>query len=57
MRFARLLTVISILSLPLVVGCGFGSVSGPVADHDSIAAYVAENPNSDAGTEPEGGDK
>lgn len=56
MRLAQVLTLFALFALPTMVGCGRGSSTAPVADQDGIAAYVAANPNSDAGTEPEGGE-
>lgn len=50
----NLLLVVVLLAIPLV-GCGSGG-SGNVADPDDIAEYVANNPQSDSATEPEGGD-
>lgn len=49
-RFVALTTI----TLALVAGCQ-KSGTQPVAEHDDIAAYVAEHPDGDGGTEPEGG--
>ncbi len=57
MKFAKLIAFLALFALPWVTGCGGkGSGTGPVVEQDEIAAYVAENPDSDAGTDVEGGD-
>jgi len=57
MKYVKRVACLAILVLPFVAGCGGGGEGGTVADGDDIASYVAANPESDAGTETEGGDE
>ena len=49
--------LMAILVVPFLVGCGGSGGAAPAVDGNDIAAYVNQNPNSDAGTEVEGGDQ
>ena len=58
MKYAKRMTCLAILVFPLMTGCSSGGgAAGTVAEGDDIASYVAANPDSDAGTEVEGGDQ
>ena len=44
------------LLIPIMSGCSRKGDLATVADQSEIGAYVTSNPDSDAGTEPEGAD-
>ena len=53
----KYILLMAILVVPFLAGCADSGGTAPVADGGDIAAYVNANPNSDAGTEVEGGDQ
>ena len=55
MKLLNCLAILALLAIPMI-GCGGGDGPAPVADSNDIAEYVASHPESDAATEPEGGD-
>jgi len=56
MKHGIKLIVLAFFTIPMVMGCG-GASNTPMAGTDDIADYAASNPDSDAGTEPEGGEE
>jgi hypothetical protein len=55
MKHLYRLAILALLIMP-TIGCGGAGGTATVADPNDISAYVASHPESDAATEPEGGD-
>ena len=55
MKHSNFLIVLFLLAFPMI-GCSGSDASAPVANPNEISDYVANNPDSDAATEPMGGD-
>jgi hypothetical protein len=56
MKSFKWLGLLAVVTCSFVIGCGGSAGPTPVADQDDLAAYVAENPDSDEGLEPVGDD-